>query len=335
MQGWTRKKQEQAEKYDDIWDIPTMKPRERQQKIDNLLDKLNEEKDPEKKKQIEEQLKSLKASLKLFKGIDRKALLSTDNLVLDHTSLPLPVEVQILRLAMVAELDAISLYEQMAATVKDGRVKKILMDVAKEEKTHVGEFDALLREMDPQYQEELSNGTAEVQEKTMPAMEAQVPQVMAFAKKSKLNYDELWWDKRDKNNKPFPLQQIYDRFESDYDIEDTSEEAFIEWLETFSDVYEKYPGTKKKSPEKSSWSVDKKHNKIFRDKKAKIKAELLAYGETYRVKQKVVLATCLGSEEAQIEELLGKGKYVLLLNNGMKVKANKENIFPVGVEDLK
>lgn len=45
---------------------------------------------------------------------------------------------------MTAELDAISLYEQLAALTKDRQIKKTLLDIAKEEKTHVGEFEALL-----------------------------------------------------------------------------------------------------------------------------------------------------------------------------------------------
>jgi len=41
-------------------------------------------------------------------------------------------------LQFFAELDAINLYEQMAAMVKGKYLKKILLDIAKEEKTHVG-----------------------------------------------------------------------------------------------------------------------------------------------------------------------------------------------------
>ena len=47
---------------------------------------------------------------------------------------------EILRAAIIAELDAINLYEQMAAMAQNGDIKKILLDVAGEEKTHVGEF---------------------------------------------------------------------------------------------------------------------------------------------------------------------------------------------------
>lgn len=55
---------------------------------------------------------------------------------------------EILRAGVIAELDAINLYEQMAAMVKDKYLKKILLDIAKEEKTHVGEFLTLLPKKD-------------------------------------------------------------------------------------------------------------------------------------------------------------------------------------------
>lgn len=47
---------------------------------------------------------------------------------------------EILRLGIIAELDAVSLYEQLAAKTKDGKIKEVFLEVAKEEKTHVGEF---------------------------------------------------------------------------------------------------------------------------------------------------------------------------------------------------
>lgn len=69
---------------------------------------------------------------------------------------------QILRTAILAELDAINLYEQMAEEAKNTTVKEVLLDVAKEEKTHIGEFQALLKKLDPEYAEELKNGKEEV-----------------------------------------------------------------------------------------------------------------------------------------------------------------------------
>ena len=70
---------------------------------------------------------------------------------------------EILRLGMIAELDAVSLYEQLAAKTKNKNIKKILLDIAKEEKTHVGEFQALLLELDKEQVQELEEGRKEVE----------------------------------------------------------------------------------------------------------------------------------------------------------------------------
>ncbi len=71
---------------------------------------------------------------------------------------------EILRLAMIAELDAISLYEQLAAATDNKNIKKVLLDVAKEEKTHAGEFQTLLLKEDREQAEELEKGKEEVEE---------------------------------------------------------------------------------------------------------------------------------------------------------------------------
>ena len=69
---------------------------------------------------------------------------------------------EILRVGMIAELDAISLYEQLAAMTTDNNIKKMILDIAKEEKTHVGEFQALLLNRDKQQMKELEAGRNEV-----------------------------------------------------------------------------------------------------------------------------------------------------------------------------
>jgi rubrerythrin len=71
---------------------------------------------------------------------------------------------EILRLAIIAELDAISLYEQLAAQTDNNAIREILLDVAKEEKTHVGEFQTLLLREDEEQVKELQNGKEEVEE---------------------------------------------------------------------------------------------------------------------------------------------------------------------------
>nr|WP_321497259.1 ferritin family protein [uncultured Methanolobus sp.] len=71
---------------------------------------------------------------------------------------------EILRAALIAELDAINLYEQMAGMTDNEEVSSVLLDVAKEEKTHIGEFQALLLKYDQQQVEELAAGREEVEE---------------------------------------------------------------------------------------------------------------------------------------------------------------------------
>lgn len=71
---------------------------------------------------------------------------------------------EILRAALIAELDAINLYEQMADMTENDEVRRVLLDVAKEEKTHVGEFQTLLLRMDEEQVEELEAGREEVEE---------------------------------------------------------------------------------------------------------------------------------------------------------------------------
>ena len=71
---------------------------------------------------------------------------------------------EILRAGVIAELDAINLYEQMAVMTKNANIKKILLEIAKEEKTHVGEFQTLLLINDKEQEKELDEGKKEVNE---------------------------------------------------------------------------------------------------------------------------------------------------------------------------
>jgi len=73
---------------------------------------------------------------------------------------------EILRLGMIAELDAINLYEQLASIAQSKNIKKTLLDIAKEEKTHVGEFQALLLKKDKEQEKQLKEGKEEVDELT-------------------------------------------------------------------------------------------------------------------------------------------------------------------------
>lgn len=71
-----------------------------------------------------------------------------------------------LRYAIIAELDAINLYTQIAEAVDDEGMRKLFLDVAKEEKTHVGEFMAALKTVDAEQVEELKAGAGEAAELT-------------------------------------------------------------------------------------------------------------------------------------------------------------------------
>lgn len=71
---------------------------------------------------------------------------------------------EILRAGIIAELDAINLYEQMAALAENPIIKKVLLDIAKEEKTHVAEFQTLLLMNDKEQVEEMAEGKKEIEE---------------------------------------------------------------------------------------------------------------------------------------------------------------------------
>ena len=73
------------------------------------------------------------------------------------------VDLQILRIGIISEMDAISLYEQLSSIATNEKIKKIFLDIAKEEKTHVGEFEALLLKYDKEYKTELNSGSKEVE----------------------------------------------------------------------------------------------------------------------------------------------------------------------------
>ena len=76
------------------------------------------------------------------------------------------VDKEILRVGVIAELDAINLYEQLASMTENKNMKNTLLDIAKEEKTHMGEFQALLLKEDKEQEKELEEGKKEVDELT-------------------------------------------------------------------------------------------------------------------------------------------------------------------------
>ena len=71
------------------------------------------------------------------------------------------IDKEILRAGIIAELDAVNLYEQMASLTKNEAIQASLLDIGKEEKTHVGEFQALLLQLDQEQADELVHGKRE------------------------------------------------------------------------------------------------------------------------------------------------------------------------------
>lgn len=76
------------------------------------------------------------------------------------------VDRELLRFAIIAELDAVNLYEEMAYMTDNPDFKVVLLDVAQEEKTHVGEFQTMLLRLDEEQVIELEKGKKEVEELT-------------------------------------------------------------------------------------------------------------------------------------------------------------------------
>lgn len=71
---------------------------------------------------------------------------------------------EIIRIAMIAELDAVSLYEQLESMTDNPNIQAVLQDIALEEKTHVGELQTLLLQFDDEQEKELIKGREEVEE---------------------------------------------------------------------------------------------------------------------------------------------------------------------------
>jgi rubrerythrin len=65
------------------------------------------------------------------------------------------IDKEILRTIIKAELDAVKLYEQMAVLTDNKHIKTVLLDISREEKTHVGKFQSLLLQKDGQPAKEL------------------------------------------------------------------------------------------------------------------------------------------------------------------------------------
>ncbi len=70
----------------------------------------------------------------------------------------------LVRIAAIAELDAINFYLQIARHASDERVRKLLEDIAREEMEHLGELLELLKRLDPVMAEMVEKGVKEARE---------------------------------------------------------------------------------------------------------------------------------------------------------------------------
>lgn len=68
------------------------------------------------------------------------------------------------RFSIAAEYESTQLYEQLAESIDDENAKKILYEIANDEKVHAGNFLELLNILDPNEQKAYEQGKKEVLE---------------------------------------------------------------------------------------------------------------------------------------------------------------------------
>lgn len=73
-------------------------------------------------------------------------------------------DVDIIRIGIASELSAINLYNQLATYARDEKLRQVLLDIAYEEKVHVGEFESILDELDSEQLVADIEGESEVEE---------------------------------------------------------------------------------------------------------------------------------------------------------------------------
>lgn len=71
--------------------------------------------------------------------------------------------IQAVRIELTAELEAQFLYESHAASTDDEIARKVFLDIADEEKEHMGELLALLQYLDPNDAHHFAEGVGEVE----------------------------------------------------------------------------------------------------------------------------------------------------------------------------
>ena len=71
--------------------------------------------------------------------------------------------IRAIRYSIAAEYEAIQLYMQLSESTDNKKVKAVLVDVANEEREHVGEFLRVLRELAPDEEGYYQEGAEEVE----------------------------------------------------------------------------------------------------------------------------------------------------------------------------
>ena len=69
------------------------------------------------------------------------------------------------RFMLAAEIEAVEMYTRVAEACQDEKIKKLILDIADEERVHAGEFGKLVEVLDPQEKVLLEKGMAEAEEK--------------------------------------------------------------------------------------------------------------------------------------------------------------------------
>jgi len=71
--------------------------------------------------------------------------------------------IRAIRLMVVDEYEAISVYTALAESIDNQLAKEVLIDIANEERVHAGEFLRLLKELAPDEEQWYADGAAEVE----------------------------------------------------------------------------------------------------------------------------------------------------------------------------
>ena len=71
--------------------------------------------------------------------------------------------IRAIRLMVVDEYEAISVYTALAESIDNQLAKEVLIDIANEERVHAGEFLRLLKELAPDEEKWYADGAAEVE----------------------------------------------------------------------------------------------------------------------------------------------------------------------------